>query len=115
MYLDDILIFMKTVKKHVQAVWRVLKVLVEHKLVLHLEKCKFQKTQIEYLELIISKNEISIDPVKVSGVHEWPIPESQTDVQAFLGFANFYQKFICDFFMIACLLFDLTKSKRPWT
>jgi len=42
-------------------------------------------------------NEVSMDPVKVAGVREWPTPENKTDVQAFLGFINFYQRFIQDF------------------
>ena len=47
---------------------RVLQVLQEHKLFLHSEKCKFCKERIEYLGLVISENEVSIDPVKVAGV-----------------------------------------------
>jgi len=70
MYLDNILIFTKTIEEHAQVVWRVLEILVEHKLFLYPEKYKSQKTWIKYLELIISENEVSIDPVKVSGVCE---------------------------------------------
>jgi len=67
-YLDDILIFTKTEEEHAQAVRRVLQVLKENKLFLRLEKCEFYKQWIEYLGLVISENEISIDPVKVAGV-----------------------------------------------
>jgi len=42
------------------------------------------------LGLVISENEVSMDPVKVTGVQEWPTPESKTNIQAFLGFVNFY-------------------------
>ena len=96
-YLDDILIFTKIEEEHAQAVRQVLQVLKENKLFLCPEKCKFYKQQIEYLGLVISENEVSIDSVKVVGVREWPIPENKTDVQAFLGFVNFYQRFIRDF------------------
>jgi len=51
-----------------------------------------------------------MDPVKVAGVCEWPTPESRTDVQAFVGFVNFYRHFIQDFSTIARPLFDLTQS-----
>jgi len=54
--------------------------LVEHKLFLYLKKCKFQKEQIKYLDLVISENEVSIDPVKVARVCEWPIPENKTNI-----------------------------------
>ena len=96
-YLDNILIFTKTKEEHAQAVWRVLQVLKENKLFLRPEKCKFYKQQIEYLGLVISENKVSMDLVKVAGVQEWPISENKTDVQAFLGFMNFYQRFIRDF------------------
>jgi len=93
-YLDNILIFTKMEKEHTQAVRQVLQVLKENKLFLRLEKCEFYKQQIEYLGLVILENEVSMDLVKVAGVQEWPTPENKTDVQAFLGFMNFYQRFI---------------------
>jgi len=100
-YLDDILIFMKIEEEHERAVWRVLEILAEHKLFLRLEKCEFHQKQIEYLGLVISENEVAIDPVKVARVCKWPIPENWTDVQAFIGFINFYRHFIQDFSTIA--------------
>jgi len=93
-YLDDILIFMKTEEEHERAVWRVLEVLTEHMLFLCLGKCEFHWKQIEYLGLVISENKVEMDPVKVARVHDWPIPENQTNVQAFIGFVNFYHHFI---------------------
>jgi len=89
-YLDDILIFTRTEEEHVKAIRRVLQVLQEHKLFLCPEKCEFCKERIKYLGLVISENKVSMDPVKVAGVREWPTPENKTDVQAFLGFINFY-------------------------
>ena len=67
-YLDNILIFTRIVEEHAWAVWKVLEILAKHKLFLHPEKCKFQKTRIEYLGLIISENKMSMNPIKVSGV-----------------------------------------------
>jgi len=96
-YLDDILIFTRTEKEHMKAIRRVLQVLQEHKLFLHPEKCEFCKERIEYLGLVILENEVSMDLVKVAGVRKWPTPENKTDVQAFLGFVNFYRRFIQDF------------------
>jgi len=78
-----------------------LEILTEHKLFLHLEKCKFHWKQIKYLGLVISENKVVMDPVKVTGVREWPIPENRTNVQAFIGFVNFYRHFIQDFSTIA--------------
>ena len=78
-----------------------MEILTEHKLFLHLEKCEFYRKQIEYLRLVILENKIAMDPVKVAGVYKWPVPENQTDVQAFIGFVNFYHCFIQDFSTIA--------------
>jgi len=114
-YLDDILIFTRMEEEHAKAIKQVLQVLQEHKLFLRPEKCEFCKERIEYLGLVISENEVSMDPVKVVGVREWPTLENKTDVQAFLGFVNFYCRFIWDFSAKARPLFDLTRSEQVWT
>jgi len=93
---------------------RVLEILIEHKLFLCPEKCEFHRKQIEYLGLVISENKVAMDPVKVAGVRKWPVPENRTDVQAFIGFVNFYCHFIQDFSIIAQPLFDLTHSDQAW-
>jgi len=96
-YLDDILIFTRIEEEHAKAIRRVLQVLQEHKLFLRPAKCEFCKKRIKYLGLVISENKVSMDLVKVAGVREWPTLENKTNVQAFLGFVNFYQRFIQDF------------------
>jgi len=113
-YLDDILIFTKTEEEHERAVRRVLEILAEHKLFLRLEKYEFHQKQIEYLGLVISENKVTMDPVKVARVRKWPTLENRTDVQAFVGFVNFYRRFIQDFSTIAQPLFDLTRSDHAW-
>ena len=113
-YLDDILIFTRTEEEHERAVQRVLEVLAEHKLFLCLEKCEFHRKEIEYLGLVIWENKVVIDLVKVARVRDWPIPENWTDMQAFIGFINFYHRFIRDFSTIARSLFDLTHSDQAW-
>ena len=78
------------------------------------EKCEFHRKEIEYLGLVISENKVAIDPVKVAGVRNWPTPENRTDVQTFIGFVNFYCRFIRDFSTIARPLFDFTCSDQAW-
>jgi len=101
-------------EEHKRAVWRVLEILAEHKLFFCLEKCEFHQRQIEYLGLVISENKVAMDPMKVAKVHDWPTLENQTDMQAFIGFINFYHYFIQDFLTIARPLFDLTHSNKIW-
>jgi len=114
-YLDNILIFTKTKEEYEQVVRWVLQVLKENKLFLCPEKCEFCKQRIEYLGLVILENNVSMNLVKVTGVQKWPTLENKTDVQAFLGFVNFYQRFIWDFSAKARPLFDLTRSEQVWT
>jgi hypothetical protein len=80
----------------------------EHKLYLWPEKCKFEKTRIEYLGIIISHNKVEMDPVKIAGVADWLMLSNKKEVQSFVGFVNFFQHFIPGFSHHARALFDLT-------
>ncbi len=73
---------------------RVLQWLRENKLFLKAEKCEFEVLETEYLGVIISENSIRMDPVKIAGIAEWPTPTKKRELQSFLGFTNFYRKFI---------------------
>jgi hypothetical protein len=90
MYLDDILIFTNSLEEHRQIMRLVLDHMCEHKLYLRPEKCKFKKTRIEYLGIIISHNKVEMDLVKIAGVAEWPMPSNKKEVQSFISFINFY-------------------------
>ena len=89
-YLDDILIFTKSKEEHDHITRLVLECLRKHKLYLRFDKCEFQKTRIEYLGVIISQNNVEMDPVKIAGVAEWPTPKNKKEVQSFVSFINFY-------------------------
>ena len=64
--------------------------------------------------LVIKEGEAHMDPSKVEAVHSWPVPKNLRDVHGFLGFANFYRRFIKDFSKIACPLHSLAKKDTPW-
>lgn len=113
-YLDDILIFTKTLEEHRQVLRSVLQILCQYKLYLKPEKCEFEQTQIEYLGLVISEGQIQMDPVKVQGVLDWPTPTCKWELQSFLGFVNFYCKFVRGFSDIARPLNHLT-GKVEWS
>src|SRR5260370_13490700 len=91
-----------------------LQTLHSYKLFLQLEKCKFEHQEVDYLGLIISKDHIVMDHVKVQGVMDWPQLMKVKDVQSFIGFVNFYQRFIQNFSKIACPLHMLTQKSKDW-
>ena len=109
-YLDDILIFTKTLDEHRKVVRQVIELLQKHRLSLKPEKCEFEKTSIKYLGVVVSQDSVKMDPAKVARVSKWPTLSNKKEVQSFLGFTNFYWRFIKGFSHIARPLFDLTKG-----
>ena len=93
-YMDDILIYSSTLEHHRQVVREVLQRLQDHDLYLKPEKCDFEKSEIEYLGMIIYPGEVKMDPKKVEAVKDWPTPSMLKEVQVFVGFSNFYRRFI---------------------
>jgi hypothetical protein len=87
---------------------------VTYDLYLKPAKCEFEKQEMEYLGMIIRPGEVRMDTGKVATVRDWPTPTMLKEVRAFIGFANFYRRFIKDFATVACPLHDLTKKDMPW-
>ncbi|KAJ1043743.1 hypothetical protein NDA10_006174 [Ustilago hordei] len=108
-YLDDFLIFSDTEEVHVKHVTEVLTHLRSNRLFAKLSKCEFHTKTVKFLGYIIKPTGIEMDPEKVCTVKEWPMPESIHDIQRFLGFANFYRRFIAHFAHIAKPLTALVK------
>ena len=113
-YLDDILIFSDDPSDHPRHVREVLKRLRKHDLFCKPEKCEFHADEIEYLGYIIGKDGIRMDPKKIEKILDWPVPRNVKDVQSFLGFANFYRRFIHGYSDICVPLTRLTKKTAPW-
>jgi hypothetical protein len=76
-YLNDILIFTNSLEEHHWITCLVLDRMCEHKLYIGPEKCEFEKVRIEYLGVIISHNKVEMDPVKIAGVVDWPMPSNK--------------------------------------
>jgi hypothetical protein len=112
-YMDDILIFTETDEHHAQIVREVLKILRQNNLFLKPEKCTFHASEVEYLGIIISHNQVRMDPSKTTAIRDWPIPTKKKELQRFLGFCNFYRQFIKDYLKIAKPLTSLT-GDTPW-
>jgi hypothetical protein len=93
-YLDDIMIYLQNEEDHVRHVRTVLELLCSAGLYAKATKYEFHKTKLEFLGFVVGTNGISMDPKKVATVMNWPTPRLVKRVQLFLGFANFYQRFI---------------------
>src|SRR6266481_7538471 len=113
-YMDNILVYSCTLSDHQQIVHQVLSTLQKWRLFLKPEKCKFEQKEVKYLRLVILKDHVAMDLTKVRGVMEWPTPMKVKEVQFFLGFVNFYQKFVHDFSNIAHPLYALACKTQWW-
>jgi hypothetical protein len=111
-YLDDVLIFSDTLEEHVGHVKKVLSLLREYGLTCKLSKCEFHVSSVSFLGFIISPDGISMEPDRVMAITEWPILISAHDVQIFLGFANFYRRFIEGYSRITAPISSLLRKNQ---
>jgi hypothetical protein len=110
-YMDDVIIATEDNKKlHTERVNHFLDKLTRNDLFLKPEKCTFHVKEVEYLGVIIGDGKVKMDPVKVEGIANWPVPQTVKEVRSFLGFCNFYRAFIPSFSHTARPLNDLTKK-----
>ncbi|MBW0584881.1 hypothetical protein O181_124596, partial [Austropuccinia psidii MF-1] len=93
-YLDDIMVFSKSEEEHVTHVSNVLSRLRANNLFPKASKCLFHVSSVEYLGYVVSSEGLKIDQAKVQQILNWPPPLSFKALQSFLGFANFYRRFI---------------------
>ena len=112
-YLDDILIFSRNRKEHVAHVTKVLQRLREYGLFCGIDKCEFGKEELEYLGFLIGHKGVRMHPKKLESIANWPEPHSIRAVQKWLGFTNFYRRFIDHYADIATPLHNLTKKSTP--
>ncbi|GBG62761.1 hypothetical protein CBR_g32351 [Chara braunii] len=113
-YLDDILIFSKTVEEHVAHLDKVLSLLRQHKFKINGEKCEFGRTRVLYLGHEISAEGLRPDDAKVASIRDWPRPQSVTKMRSFLGMTGYYRTFVKNYSIVAAPLTDLTRLDTPW-
>ncbi len=113
-YLDDILVYSDNMEDHRKHVREVLQRLRVNGLYAGLHKCTFHTDTVEYLGFILSPDGLKMDPAKIRVIQEWPEPRKVKDIQSFLGFANFYRRFIDNYSEIATPLSRLTRKGLPW-
>ncbi|GBG78637.1 hypothetical protein CBR_g27863 [Chara braunii] len=113
-YLDDILVFSKTVEEHIAHLDKVLSLLRQHKFKINGEKCEFGHTRILYLGHEISAEGLKPDDAKVASIRDWPRPQSVTEMRSFLGMTGYYRTFVKNYSIVAAPLTDLTRLDTPW-
>lgn len=113
-YLDDILIFSRSLNEHVHHVQTVLQRLLENSLYVKAEKCEFHASSVPFFGFIVGQGGLQMDSAKVEDVTAWPVAGNRKQLQCFLGFANFYRRFIRNYGSIAAPLTTLTSSEVPY-
>uniref|UniRef100_A0A0W0F076 Reverse transcriptase domain-containing protein n=2 Tax=Moniliophthora roreri TaxID=221103 RepID=A0A0W0F076_MONRR len=116
-YMDDILLFSKDQTEHREQTERLMRRLKKHDLFLKLEKCEFDITEVIFLGMVIRPSYIAMDLVKLAGIADWEPPQTVKGVHAFLGFGNFYRKFIGKYAHLTRPLNNLLQKnwKFEWT
>ncbi|CAJ1057667.1 unnamed protein product [Xyrichtys novacula] len=112
-FLDDIIVFSKTLEEHEVRLMKVLTRLREFGLKLSPDKCKFFQTSVKYLGHIVSQDGVGTDPGKVEALKQWPRPQDLKQLRSFLGFSGYYRRFIKDYSTIVRPLTDLTSGYPP--
>eukprot|EP00253_Pinus_taeda_P008244 PITA_08244 len=114
-YLDDILVFIKSWEDHLQHVRTILELLRAHHLQVKEKKSYFGQTSVQYLGFIIDNKGVCPDPSRVQALAQWPAPSSAHDLKSFMGGINFYRKFVSHFSQLARPLHQLShQAKFIW-
>ena len=116
-YLDDILVFSKTQEEHLEHLRKVFEILRENKLFAKLTKCRFAKSELEYLGHVVGKDGIKVDPRKIETVTTWARPNDVSQLRSFLGLSNYFRRFIQGYSTLVAPLTHLTRKdvKYIWT
>ena len=116
-YLDDIIIFGRTLQEHRERLSLVLSRLAEAGLKINPKKCKLLSERVIVLGHVVTRDGISTDPEKVRVIKEWPVPENESQLRAFLGTAGYYRGFVPNYADIAAPLHSASqKGERfRWT
>ena len=116
-FIDDILVYSKNEEEHKEHLHLVLEKLRGHQLYAKFSKCEFWLKEVGFLEHVISREGIAVDPTKVVTITNWEAPTSVGEIRSFLGLAGHYRRFIENFSKIAKPMTELLKkdTKFKWT
>ncbi|KAF8052607.1 hypothetical protein N665_1538s0001 [Sinapis alba] len=114
-YFDDILVYSRTMKEHVDHLRQVLDVLRRESLYANYKKCSFGTDNLVFLGFVVTSQGIQVDEEKVKAIKEWPTPKTIGEVRSFHGLAGFYRRFVRDFSTIAAPLTEVIKKSVGFT
>jgi RNase H-like domain found in reverse transcriptase/Reverse transcriptase (RNA-dependent DNA polymerase)/Integrase zinc binding domain/Chromo (CHRromatin Organisation MOdifier) domain/Retroviral aspartyl protease len=113
-FLDDILIYSKTLEEHIQHVRQVLDVLRANKLFAKESKCELFKPEVEFLGHIVGRQGVRMMEDKLKAIQDWPTPKGVDDLRAFLGTTGYYRKFVQNYSRVATPLTQLLHQQQSW-
>ena len=108
------MIFSKTPEEHEKHLRLVLQVLRENKFYAKMSKCHFFKEELEYLGHVVGKEGIRVDPKKVEAVTRWPVPQDVGQLRSFLGFSNYFRRFLQGYSSMVGCLTSMTRKGIAW-
>eukprot|EP00983_Pelagomonas_calceolata_P077567 1153928-Pelagomonas_calceolata.AAC.2 len=113
-YMDDIIVRSKNAHQHEDHLRQLFQLLRHHGLYAKLPKCTFNKPEVHYLEHVIGRDGLKVDPQKIQTVAGWPTPKDVHEVRQFLGLTNYFRKFIYHYADIAAPLQLLANKGQPF-
>src|SRR5438128_9573998 len=116
-FIDDILIYSKSVEEHEQHLRIVLERLRAHELYAKFSKCEFWLQEVAFLGHIITEKGVAVDPTKVEAILNWKTLTNVSEIRSFLGLARYYRRFIESFSKIALPMTQLFQKgvEFKWT
>ena len=111
-YIDNILVFSRTVEEHLQHLWTILQRLREHGLILHPQKCSLAKDEMEFLGHSLSSNGVTPTQDKVDAINRFPTPKTIKFLQEFIGMVTYYHRFLPGIAYILTPLHNALKGKK---
>ncbi|GKD17433.1 putative nucleotidyltransferase, ribonuclease H [Tanacetum coccineum] len=113
-FIDDILIYLKTKEDHEVHLKLVLELLKKERLYAKFSKCEFWLQEVHFLGHVVNHNGIHVDPSKIEAVKNWKAPTTPFEIRSFLGLAGYYQRFIANFSKIVKPLTSLTQKNKKY-